>query len=70
MTAAVSSEDGQQEEQLNIQEFLQFVEKRIKGIGAECIDNADIDSKSGLDILSVSFCTLFFRTWNAVWTTS
>jgi hypothetical protein len=51
MTAQVAG-DEEPGEQINIQDFLNFFEKRIKIIGTECIENSDIESKSGLDILS------------------
>ena len=51
MTAQVAG-DADPDQQMNIQEFLNFFEKKIKVIGTECIENSDIESKSGLDILS------------------
>lgn len=51
MTAQVQG-DEDPDQQMNIQDFLAFFEKRIKVVGMECIENSDIESKSGLDILS------------------
>jgi len=53
MTSQVQA-DEPADEQMNIQDFFSFFEKRIKVVGTECIENSDIESKSGLDILSVS----------------
>lgn len=54
MTTAVSAnQDGvDAEESLNIQEFLSFIESKIKNMASETVDHTDIESKSGLDILA------------------